>query len=54
MFQNIGVIQKISDFDISETCGEEISRYIKKYIFYSRIHRRQLSGCDGNAPAVFF
>jgi len=38
MFQNIGVFQKISDFDISGTCGgKKIHVYKNKNIFFIHV-----------------
>jgi hypothetical protein len=58
MFQNICIFQKISDFDISGTCGgEKIQVYKKKNKKKSRIHKRQLGRCKEGmemSPAVFF
>ena len=40
MFQNIGVLQKMSDFDISETCswGKKIHLYKHKIIFFINLY----------------
>jgi hypothetical protein len=46
MFQNIGVLYKVCDFDITVIFSREKSKYKKqKYIFYSRVRRRQLGEC---------